>query len=240
MPLSTIDRGRSSRLGGGGSNGPPIYQRSRTIHTPPQTPPYHGTLNGHGHIPFPSAKSGTLDLKGPSAPPTLNDGVGQVLFLFLNTSCLCSLLGSTEGIYLLKSFSVSSRYICCLFVSTFLSPCHVSCSIALYLSPFISVSFYLCLLLSLSPFIPVSFYPCLLLSLSRIQNFCSFILFVSLSGYLLLLCVSFLYSTVPVLAVFLFSLSPALGFSFSSGYLGFFLLSFILFSPSHSYIFKLS
>jgi hypothetical protein len=65
--------------------------------------------------------------------------------LFLNTSCLCSLLGSTEGIYLLKSFSVSSRYICCLFVSTFLSPCHVSCSIALSLSPFISVSFYLSL-----------------------------------------------------------------------------------------------
>jgi len=77
MPLSTIDRGRSSGMGGGsGGGGPPIYQRSRTIHTPPQTPPYHGTLNGHGHVPFPSAKNGTLDLKGPSAPPTLHAGVG--------------------------------------------------------------------------------------------------------------------------------------------------------------------
>ena len=81
MPLSTIDRGRSMGGGGGGGGmgggGPPIYQRSRTIHTPPQTPPYHGTLNGHGHAPFPSmSKNGTLDLKGPSAPPTLHAGVG--------------------------------------------------------------------------------------------------------------------------------------------------------------------
>ena len=51
MPLSTIDRGgRGGSLGMGGSmaGGAPIYQRSRTIHTPPQTPPYDGTLNGHG------------------------------------------------------------------------------------------------------------------------------------------------------------------------------------------------
>ena len=51
MPLSTIDRGgRGGSLGMGGTmaGGAPIYQRSRTIHTPPQTPPYHGTLNGHG------------------------------------------------------------------------------------------------------------------------------------------------------------------------------------------------
>ena len=33
MPLSTIDRGRGGQLGG---PGPPTYQRSRTIHTPPQ------------------------------------------------------------------------------------------------------------------------------------------------------------------------------------------------------------
>ena len=49
MPLSTIDRGgRGGSMGMGTMGGPPIYQRSRTIHTPPQTPPYHGTLNGHG------------------------------------------------------------------------------------------------------------------------------------------------------------------------------------------------
>ena len=35
-------------MGMGNMGGAPIYQRSRTIHTPPQTPPYHGTLNGHG------------------------------------------------------------------------------------------------------------------------------------------------------------------------------------------------
>ena len=70
MPLSTIDRGR-------GSLGPPTYQRSRTIHTPPQTPPYHGTLNGHGHPPFPAAGNGTMDHIIPTtAPPTLHAGVG--------------------------------------------------------------------------------------------------------------------------------------------------------------------
>jgi len=66
MPLSTIDRGRSSALG------PPTYQRSRTIHTPPQTPPYHGTMNGHGHSNS-SVKNGSLD---PTVPPTLHAGVG--------------------------------------------------------------------------------------------------------------------------------------------------------------------
>ena len=77
MPLSTIDRGRSSQLGGPG--GPPTYQRSRTIHTPPQTPPYHGTLNGHGHTGFPGkngAMAMTLDHKLPTAPPTVHAGVG--------------------------------------------------------------------------------------------------------------------------------------------------------------------
>lgn len=83
MPLSTIDRG-----GRGGSMGAPIYQRSRTIHTPPQTPPYHGTLNGHGtmgplgtmstmpqhgHI---ISKNGTMEQKPLPGPPTLHAGVG--------------------------------------------------------------------------------------------------------------------------------------------------------------------
>jgi len=65
--------------------GAPIYQRSRTIHTPPQTPPYHGTLNGHGtmgplgtipqhgHI---INKNGTMDQKPLPGPPTLHAGVG--------------------------------------------------------------------------------------------------------------------------------------------------------------------
>merc|ERR1719220_1265415 len=91
MPLSTIDRG-----GRGGSMGAPVYQRSRNIHTPPQTPPYHGTLNGHsqhGHI---MPKNGTMSMggsmgggpmgPGPNGmtleqkplpgPPTLHAGVG--------------------------------------------------------------------------------------------------------------------------------------------------------------------
>jgi len=92
MPLSTIDRG-----GRGGSMGAPVYQRSRNIHTPPQTPPYHGTLNGHsqhGHI---MPKNGTMQMggsmggmpMGPTGPngmsmeqkplpgpPTLHAGVG--------------------------------------------------------------------------------------------------------------------------------------------------------------------
>ena len=51
MPLSTIERPRmGGHLGGvpGGGPGAPnsVYHR-RTVHTPPQTPPYHGTLNGH-------------------------------------------------------------------------------------------------------------------------------------------------------------------------------------------------
>ena len=104
MPLSTIDRGRSTgTLGPGGPGaGPPTYQRSRTIHTPPQTPPYHGTLvnNGHhGQLPkFPGAggggmgsKNGTLDggmvvgggMGGPAPPPTIHAGVGYVTLSIL-------------------------------------------------------------------------------------------------------------------------------------------------------------
>jgi len=90
MPLSTIDRGAR-----GGSMGAPVYQRSRNIHTPPQTPPYHGTLNGHGqhgHImpknggPQMGTMGGTLPMGGPNGlsmqekplpgPPTLHAGVG--------------------------------------------------------------------------------------------------------------------------------------------------------------------
>jgi hypothetical protein len=52
MPLSTIERPRMggghlgvvSGAGVGATNS--LYHR-RTVHTPPQTPPYHGTLNGH-------------------------------------------------------------------------------------------------------------------------------------------------------------------------------------------------
>ena len=73
MPLSTIDRGRSNTLG------PPTYQRSRTIHTPPQTPPYHGTLNGHSHSNF-SIKNGAIDPSASTtAPPTVHAGVGYVV-----------------------------------------------------------------------------------------------------------------------------------------------------------------
>ena len=50
----------------------------RTIHTPPQTPPYHGTLNGHGQPKF-GMKNGTLEqgMSGVTAPPpTIHAGVG--------------------------------------------------------------------------------------------------------------------------------------------------------------------
>ena len=74
-----------------------LSARSRNIHTPPQTPPYHGTLNGHsqhGHI---MPKNGTMQMggsmggmpMGPTGPngmsmeqkplpgpPTLHAGVG--------------------------------------------------------------------------------------------------------------------------------------------------------------------
>ena len=64
MPLSTIERPRmGGHLGGVPSVGPggpgSVYHR-RTVHTPPQTPPYHGTLNGHqnqspyGHLTGPA------------------------------------------------------------------------------------------------------------------------------------------------------------------------------------------
>ena len=88
MPLSTIDRGgRGGSMGMGsmGSMGAPIYQRSRTIHTPPQTPPYHGTLNGHGtmggHGPMatlPGQKPNgmMMDNKPLPGPPQLHAGIG--------------------------------------------------------------------------------------------------------------------------------------------------------------------
>ena len=82
MPLSTIDRGgRAGSMGMGsmGSMGAPIYQRSRTIHTPPQTPPYHGTLNGHGTMGggMPQHKNnGVMDNKPLPGPPTLHAGIG--------------------------------------------------------------------------------------------------------------------------------------------------------------------
>jgi hypothetical protein len=117
------------------------------------------------------------------------------------------------------ALSVSSRYTVAvsLFPLFFLPDIHVSRSIALSLSPSIS--------------------------LSRIQYFWCFILYVSLSGYLLMgfliICVYSSLCLVPILAVF--PLSPVLAFSFSSVYLGFFLLSvFILFLPFRGYIFRLS
>ena len=56
MPLSTIERPRMTPGLAAGSisgiqGGTGIYGQHRgprTMHTPPQTPPYHGTLNGHG------------------------------------------------------------------------------------------------------------------------------------------------------------------------------------------------
>ena len=71
-----------------------LPDRSRNIHTPPQTPPYHGTLNGHsqhGHI---MPKNGSMQMGGSMGgmpmgggpngmeqkplpgPPTLHAGVG--------------------------------------------------------------------------------------------------------------------------------------------------------------------
>ena len=85
MPLSTIDRGgRGGSMGMGGSmasmGAAPIYQRSRTIHTPPQTPPYHGTLNGHSTLGPMSQRSqqngGMMDNKPLPGPPTLHAGIG--------------------------------------------------------------------------------------------------------------------------------------------------------------------
>merc|ERR1712079_71748 len=52
MPLSTIERPRiTPGLAAGSISGIGTYGQHRgprTMHTPPQTPPYHGTLNGHG------------------------------------------------------------------------------------------------------------------------------------------------------------------------------------------------
>lgn len=54
MPLSTIERPRMTPgLGGGSIGGIGTYGQHRgprTIHTPPQTPPYHGTINGHSSM----------------------------------------------------------------------------------------------------------------------------------------------------------------------------------------------
>merc|ERR1712018_917939 len=51
MPLSTIERPRiTPGLAAGSISGIGTYGQHRgprTMHTPPQTPPYHGTLNGH-------------------------------------------------------------------------------------------------------------------------------------------------------------------------------------------------
>ena len=73
MPLSTIERprmtatpssaaaaGAAPHYGYAGRGGP----GGRGIHTPPQTPPYHGTLNGHHHN-APTLRSGST-LAGPS------------------------------------------------------------------------------------------------------------------------------------------------------------------------------
>jgi len=87
MPLSTIDRGgRAGSMGMGtmGGMGAPMYQRSRTIHTPPQTPPYHGTLNGHGTMPMGGSvnmpqqpkTNGLMENKPLPGPPTLHAGIG--------------------------------------------------------------------------------------------------------------------------------------------------------------------
>ena len=56
MPLSTIERPRMTQGMGaspGSISGIGTYSQHRgprTLHTPPQTPPYHGTLNGHSAL----------------------------------------------------------------------------------------------------------------------------------------------------------------------------------------------
>jgi len=49
MPLSTIERPRVGHIPGPPATAPgSLYHRRATSHTtPPQTPPYHGTINGH-------------------------------------------------------------------------------------------------------------------------------------------------------------------------------------------------
>merc|ERR1719322_1726175 len=71
-------------MGTMGGMGAPMYQRSRTIHTPPQTPPYHGTLNGHGTMPMGGSvnmpqqpkTNGLMENKPLPGPPTLHAGIG--------------------------------------------------------------------------------------------------------------------------------------------------------------------
>ena len=60
MPLSTIERPRMTPMSAGSVSGIGPYmdrhpsqvshRGPRTLHTPPQTPPYHGTLNGHSSM----------------------------------------------------------------------------------------------------------------------------------------------------------------------------------------------
>lgn len=54
MPLSTIERPRMTPgIAAGSISGMGTYGQHRgprTMHTPPQTPPYHGTLNGHSAL----------------------------------------------------------------------------------------------------------------------------------------------------------------------------------------------
>lgn len=47
MPLSTIERPRVGHIPGPPATAPGSLYHRRTTHTPPQTPPYHGTINGH-------------------------------------------------------------------------------------------------------------------------------------------------------------------------------------------------
>ena len=75
MPLSTIERPRmGGHLGvvpgvGAGPNSS-LYHR-RTVHTPPQTPPYHGTLNGHqSQSPYGHLAGPAVGATPPQALPT--------------------------------------------------------------------------------------------------------------------------------------------------------------------------
>jgi hypothetical protein len=87
MPLSTIERPRmtSQALGPspGSISGVGTYSQHRgprTMHTPPQTPPYHGTLNGHSalgpsHLAY--GASGGAPGHHPAHAATLGHGHGS-------------------------------------------------------------------------------------------------------------------------------------------------------------------
>ena len=72
MPLSTIERPRvTPGMGAGSISGIGTYGQHRgprTLHTPPQTPPYHGTLNGHSalgaHVTYGTTPSAAATLGG--------------------------------------------------------------------------------------------------------------------------------------------------------------------------------